>query len=351
VNASIVGNYSPNLRPVLLFCSGSHKASNCNWAARQTAGDGVEQTCQLSTSGVERTVGLRVPASFDTAATKIFMIYLHGGGGGGTITDCDKVANLFSIVDSKGVALACPLGLTDDLRGRVWNVYYCYINTGAAPCWSGPPPDDSGFVRAIIQAAEANLNINPKDVFVTGFSAGSQMLSRVITDDAGLVSAVAVVAGAKAVWDQNSGPAYAKNGPFPPAKNPVSVMVRRGDQDTGTPVCSQPDHSITTLDEDLAHHSQQFSCTVQTPNPNPFCPSGRGGPPSAETYKKWSGCKNGVEVRAYVIQGAAHHLYTMVEKPDITSSPPPYNGQLGVDFQPGWEEQIVWQWFANHVIP
>ncbi len=57
------------------------------------------------------------------------------------------------------------------------------------------PPDDSGFLRQLIINLTAQYDVNPKQVFVAGFSSGGQMAHRVAVEISDLVAAVVIGSG------------------------------------------------------------------------------------------------------------------------------------------------------------
>ena len=78
-------------------------------------------------------------------------------------------------------------------------------------------PDDIGFLRTLISTLVPKYKVNPKKVFVVGFSSGAFMANRVAVQLSDLVAAVSV----------NSGTLESQVGTIgvPPAVAPVSVLA------------------------------------------------------------------------------------------------------------------------------
>ena len=115
---------------------------------------------------------------------------------------------------------------TWDPKTHQWN-WNAYFMDNAFPA---PPPDDSGFLRHLIVELTAQYDVNPKEVYVTGFSSGAQMTERVGNEISDLVAAIAPVAG-PIVNDEGTVspplPLPTPPNPFPP----ISVQLWEGTKD------------------------------------------------------------------------------------------------------------------------
>ena len=89
------------------------------------------------------------------------------------------------------------------------------------------PPDDSGFLRSLIQSLSVQYSVDPGKVFVTGMSSGAMMTHRMGIDSADLVSAIGPVSGS--VWVGSSA--------LPNSALPVSVIEYHGDVDPIVKYC------------------------------------------------------------------------------------------------------------------
>ena len=333
--------------------SGGGVTSGCDWKVR---GNGfTQQVCQITVNGVQRTIGLHVPTNFDSQSNKMMLIYFHPSNG--SHTNC--MAPWYPVTDADGAALVCPDGTINISGVRTWNVRYCY--SGGTPCSSNPSwntnADDPALVKAIAAAAEQNLGVNPDYIFTTGFSAGAQVQGRLAQDAGDVISVAAPVSGTNIIWDSNTpGSAYAGNNPDPPAIGPVSWLAFRGVSES-IPVCGGSNRQYETLDEELSYWARHNGCTQELPNANLFCTNGRGSSVTSERWKLWTNCKNGVEVRAYLLTNGSHTEYGSsydLSSPSGCSAAPncPFNKQLGIDYTPPIDEEYArWLFMKAHAQP
>jgi poly(3-hydroxybutyrate) depolymerase len=134
--------------------------------------------------------------------------------------------------------------------------------------FQGTPPDDSGFLRQLIVNLKSEYNVNPKMVYVTGFSSGAQMTERVGVEISDLVAAIAPTSG------QMEGQQAAPPPVLVPGNvaAPISVQEWHGTADTelppcnyGTSVYSDVTYYLDTVDDTFNYWVQQNKCsTLQT---------------------------------------------------------------------------------------
>jgi|HubBroStandDraft_5_1064220.scaffolds.fasta_scaffold02448_3 poly(3-hydroxybutyrate) depolymerase len=201
-------------------------------------------------------------------ANPAIVIMLHGTqiDGGSDPSDPLPIIQLMwgwqTVADYYGFILVKPAS-TYDATSNQWNWNsYCMDGTSlcdpygsdggafayAADCGSadGECPDDSGFLRSLIESLLDNQNngfpygnftANPKTVYVTGFSSGAQMTERVGVEISDLVASIIPA----------SGPFYNIQGtnPQPPlplpgnvVAPPISVQEWHGTADEELPPCS-----------------------------------------------------------------------------------------------------------------
>lgn len=171
----------------------------------------------LDFDGTTRSYLVHVPASYVAGRPTAVIVGLHGDtpasfGDAATYFQ-DKLTGLLAKSDAAGFILVAPEGLTDVASvGATWN--------GGSCCAKDKKRDDVGFVRAVVDAVGADLCVDGKRVFATGFSSGAFMSYRLACEAADVFAAVAPVAGLTGV------------DPCTPSR-PVSVIDFAGTADPG----------------------------------------------------------------------------------------------------------------------
>jgi polyhydroxybutyrate depolymerase len=136
--------------------------------------------------GVTRSYVLHVPASLDRTKAVPLLIELHGGGGSGETID--GTTGFYAIADREGFVVAAP-----SATGTNWNDGRVFISTETGGV------DDVGFLSAMIDRIETQVEIDPGRVYVVGFSNGAIMTGRLACQLSERFAAVAQAAGTAAV--------------------------------------------------------------------------------------------------------------------------------------------------------
>jgi polyhydroxybutyrate depolymerase len=139
---------------------------------------------------------LVLPASFTSSKRVPLVIGLHPSGGSGAALDQDT--GLGVAATAKGFAVIFPDGgiRAETGDGHFWNIPGVPLVSGdAVP--SGTR-DDVRFLADIIDYVVKNNCVDPRRIYVTGFSGGARMSSMVGCRLADRVTAIAPVAGLRA---------------------------------------------------------------------------------------------------------------------------------------------------------
>ena len=207
-----------------------------------------------------------------------------------------------TLADKNGFILVQPASTYDPVTNAWnWNAYYL---DNAFP--GSPAPDDSGFLRQLITNLAAQYNVNPKQIYVAGFSAGGLMAHRVGVEISDLVAAVAPISGP--IVGQPVPPVTM---PGPPVA-PISVQEWHGTADTGVPPCNNGVVKFNKLKVTLATVDQSFNYWVQNPvnactqlqTQQTLCTNGL--PTPGMTGNDATGCTNNVEVQFVWEQNVGH---------------------------------------------
>lgn len=149
----------------------------------------------VKVGGMARNYTVHVPRGFDGARALPVLLMFHGGGGSakGAIdeTSWGKKA------DEKGFFAVFPEGLTGDPeRPASFLQNPQHWNDGSGRGQGGRKQfDDVGFANAVIDDMLARFGVDPKRIYVTGFSNGASMTFRVGAELSRRIAAIAPVSG------------------------------------------------------------------------------------------------------------------------------------------------------------
>ncbi len=161
---------------------GSAGAAAMSCSASQKLPNAGNQRMSLEQGGKSRSFILHVPAKLDAMKPLALVLDFHGASGSGSqqqgLSGWDKVA------DREGF-----LTVYADGTGGYWNVDdVCCGVAGSSKV------DDVGFARAIVKKLSADLCIDARRVFASGFSNGGGLAHRLGCQAADLFAAIAPVA-------------------------------------------------------------------------------------------------------------------------------------------------------------
>ncbi len=296
---------------VLAACRPSAPAGRDCAVQRLTPG--ASYTCRVP-GWPDRDFVLRIPE--DGAEPRPLVLALHGGGGRkegmDAVTCADGRAGdpacLSTEASKRGVVLVLPDGLANRMGRRGWNDGPARGADGhewrcGYPCEQGV--DDVAYVRALLDEVARLTPIDPRRVYATGLSNGAGMSHRLACELADRIAAIAAVGG---------GNRLAATSPCEPARA-VPVLQIHGDADPVWPYLGG--------ESDVAFIGGRFP---------PIPPALTGGgldrgwvardgcdPTPAEatlpdlaadgttsTMRRWSGCRDGVEVALLTVHGGGH---------------------------------------------
>jgi len=134
------------------------------------------------------TVPLYLPTDLDPGVDIPLVISLHGYTGNGN--QHENYFNLRSRIDEDRFMLCVPNGTTDGQGSRFWNA------TDFCCDFENRNPDDSGYLRDLIETITATYSIDAGSIHVVGHSNGGFMAYRMACDHADLIASIASLAGA-----------------------------------------------------------------------------------------------------------------------------------------------------------
>ncbi len=136
---------------------------------------------------------LRLPSTLQAGERVPLLLVLHGFGVSSTLLIVK--AGLNQVADQKKFAYLAPDG-THDSQGRP------FWNAGKSCCdLEHQQPNDVQRLRALLDASLGNASIDPKRVFLVGYSNGGFMAQRLACDVGDRIAGVISVAGAAPAAD------------------------------------------------------------------------------------------------------------------------------------------------------
>ncbi len=133
-------------------------------------------------------VPVRLPAGHDPVRPAPLVFLLHGYSNTGPQEEA--YVRIGTLADEFGFVYVTPTGTTDLINNPFWNA------TDACCDLAGTGVDDSGYLRALIDAIRAQVEIDDKRIWITGRSNGGFMSYRMACDHADLVAAAVSISGA-----------------------------------------------------------------------------------------------------------------------------------------------------------
>ena len=176
-------------------------------------------------------VPLYLPSEIEPGERLPLIVSLHGFTGNGT--EHENYFRLRNQVDDRRFMLCVPQGTRNSDGARFWNA------TDFCCDYEFQRPDDSGFIRGLIEQIADQKPVDLGSIHVTGHSNGGFMAYRFACDHADLVSSVASLAGATYYNTSNCVPS-----------EPVHVLQIHGTQDD-TIEYEDPDKTLEYSDEEF----------------------------------------------------------------------------------------------------
>lgn len=188
--------------------------------------DAGDHTFTIQFDGRERTYTLHVPPQTDADSPIPMIIVLHGATGNAqTMYEWD-VIDLNGKADEWEFIAVYPDGTGDEtIQSYYWNAAHCCGSAYAENV------DDVGFIEFLILSLTSELNLDPGQIFVTGFSNGGMLAHRLGAELPDLIAAIAPLAGT--IGGKSSSDANHTIIPDPGA--PMPVIIFHGVQDQEVP--------------------------------------------------------------------------------------------------------------------
>lgn len=237
------------------------------------------------TLGGSRPAPVFLPSEYDHSRSWPLILLIHGYAVNGFVQDV--YLGLSQRVDVYGFIEVLPEGLVDPSGKQFWNAFGSNAPASA--------PDDSAYLRSLIDEALATFNVDESRIIVAGHSNGGFMAYRMACDHADVVTAIAPIAGTLfGAWEDCN------------PSRPVSLLHMHGTGDAavkwdgGTWI-----KSYCGVDEAVEHWRTLIGCSGETVP---------GGPMdwdidvagSETSTAGWLECDGGTQVELWAMEGSGH---------------------------------------------
>ena len=276
-----------------------------------------------------------IPSTWTPNVVSPLLIALHGLSGWDLQLMDNTAFN--NLAEANNFIVVYPNGTGEKLgdRGiRSWNggqVGWC--TTGNCPPSQISKIDDVGYISNLIDDVSSRYPIDPKRVYLTGHSNGSQLAQRLACQLSNKITAVAVVAGHLALDTCNP-------------DSPVSLLQIYGTEDTlnlengGTVKISFGIYSYEFNSKGVMKSVQEMAlangCSSNYSQNNNLTNKDL-------TIYTWPGCKNGVIVSSIRISGASH---AWMGRPAQSADSIKLSGEPYMKID---ASKVIWSFLANKV--
>jgi polyhydroxybutyrate depolymerase len=273
-------------------------------------GAGVTRHETLTVHGQTRTYLVYRPPSLPANQPVPAVIVLHGHGASGAVME--RITGFDRLADSDKFIVVYPDGV-----GHSWNAGACCDPAESAGI------DDVGFLVSMLQQVEAAYSIDPRRVYVAGFSNGGLFAYTFACQQAHLIAAIGVVEATMV-------------GACHPS-NPVSVMHIHGIRDTEVPFAGGTvsyafEGNTPLLLPPVSTVLQQWrtidGCAATSTKTRV----------DTTTVTAWTACSAGTAVQLDLLDGGVHLWPGGHSIPELID---PVERRLDAS-------QAIWQFFAAH---
>jgi polyhydroxybutyrate depolymerase len=224
---------------------------------------------------------LHLPSSYNSNRPAGVVVALHGYSG--DAQGMEQGTGLSTAADRFGFIAVYPDGVMDVDANRYWN------SVGNV----GKSPDDVLFVSLVLDQLQHSACVDPRRIFVTGFSNGGGMTGVLMCRLSHRIAAFAPVAGNfYRILDGCS------------TERPVSALEVHGTADdvipyAGIPPAQEPAYPLPAIPDWLSMWASHDRCAA---DPSVFLET------ADAMGERWTGCSDGAEVAHYRIEGGGHAI-------------------------------------------
>ena len=257
---------------------------DCSPARSAVAGT---QRLTFDHDGTTREYDLSVPDSYDGTAPSPLIVDLHGFSSNAAqeavLTDMPEVAGErgYVVVTPQALEVDVPL-TTGTINATFWNIDPAAVRPGFEP------PDDIGFLDALVDQLEEDLCIDTGRQYVTGISNGAGMTMALICGSESRFAAAAPVAGVNLVGDCEPG-------------EPTPLIAFHGDADPLIPYdggqAVGQDYQVAVVQDRVASLAELAGCAPEPTVEEPF---------DDIVTRTWADCPEGLDFELVTVAEGGH---------------------------------------------
>jgi len=242
--------------------------------------DAAPDASPLPPLGGDRPARVILPSDWTPNQPWPLVVLLHGFRANGTLVD-----NQFGFsrqVDAQHFVLVVPEATLNAEGFTRWN-------TGPVGEFA---PDDTAYLRGLVQDATARYAIDPPRVYVAGHSNGGGMAYHLACAANDLFAGVGALSATNDTLPQAC-----------PDGRPVNLLALHGDQDDQHVFETTPDH--IGVDDTLRAYTSHLGCAEPPTTEAGLDFEGVVAGPETEILT-WTGCRDGVTVQRWRLFGVGH---------------------------------------------
>lgn len=260
--------------------------SGSPWPLGMSSNVSIPANPAVSRGSSTRTYRVHVPGSYVADRPQAVVLVFHGYSG--NAVSMEQSTGFSRLADVQGFIAVYPQGLLD--------------GDGGKPFWASAGPidygiDEAAFVSNILDDLQKKLCVDPKRIFVTGFSNGGGMSGFLACRLARRIAAFAPI----------SGNFYALPGGCNPGR-PVPILEFHGTMDpvvpyNGIPARINPEWPLPSIPQWLQDWAARDGCKS---GPIVFLHE------PEVTGMQWTDCEGNATVIHYRIEGGGHSIPTLI---------------------------------------
>ncbi len=259
----------------------------------------------LKVGNLKRAYNLHVPSSYNSKKPIPLVLAFHGVGGNGK--EMAKMTGLSQLAEQSGFIVVYPDAIRNHWDARRSN--------------QPETTNDVGFISALIDDLGQRYTLDPRRIYVTGFSNGGTFAHRLACELSNKITAIAAIS---ATMPENV------SRTCQPVK-PISVLLMHGTNDAIIPY-GPPGKGLLSLADTVKYWSTHNRCSPQVVKASlPKSPH-----ISLETYQQ---CNNETTVTLYTIEGAEHGWGDSQSRTTGTPGKPSQQANASA---------IIWDFFSKH---